>query len=110
MDESHNLFMSSRGILKLCDIKSKTPVSSIRKMINYDFKILNQSSGNETFYICMQSSMKHFYQNIEKIQFNFVLVSGDCDESMPFDILSSQEFNNLINNKHLALVLSKFDN
>jgi len=32
------------------------------------------------------------------IDFLFILVSGDCDETVPQEIISNCEFNNLLNN------------
>ena len=103
MDETHNVYMSSRGIMKCCDIRSLTPISSIRKMINYDFQKLKSVDDNTviSFYVC-SSAIKFFYENIlNKIPCKFILVSGDCDESMPFDVLNKNEFECLINHNLL---------
>ena len=31
MDETHNVYMSSRGIMKCCDIRSLTPIQAYEK-------------------------------------------------------------------------------
>ena len=40
MDESTCNYVSSRGILKSCDIFSSTPISGIRQLHNYNFSTL----------------------------------------------------------------------
>ena len=35
------------------------------------------------------------------INFSFILVSGDCDETIPNEILNNNDFINLINDKRI---------
>jgi hypothetical protein len=101
MNESNNLYVSSRGILKSCDYHSITPHSSIRQLINYlDVEIINTTS-NPTVYIC-SSAIPHFIANmLSLITTPFILVSGDCDETIPHDIMSNEEFDAFINHNLL---------
>jgi hypothetical protein len=104
MDESNNYYVSSRGLMKSCDYYSKTPHSGIRSLINYSetkFKNL-KNINNPTIYIC-SNAMNDFCQRLlPSIDFPFILVSGDCDETVPYDIFyNDQLFQIFINNKNL---------
>jgi hypothetical protein len=98
-DETKCKYVSSRGILKSCDIHSNKPISSIKKLIDYDFSNL---VDNCTIYICT-SAIPEFIKllNSNKITVKFILVSGDADETVPDDILNKEEFNKFINNNLL---------
>lgn len=101
MDESNNVYVSSRGILKSCSYYSVTPYSSIRQLVNYpDIQTLNAMSS-PTIYIC-SSAIPHFISNILSfITTPFILVSGDCDETIPHDIMTGEQFDAFINHKML---------
>ena len=92
-------FICSRGILKSCDIYTSTPKSSIKQLINYDFSNLNPGSS---IYICA-SAIPHFIQVVvPQIPFKFILVTGDCDESVPTDLFNSHDdFLNFINSDNI---------
>ena len=94
--ENNMKYVCSRGILKSCDIQSSTPSSSIPFMVNYDvMQFLNMRDGT-TIYIC-STAIPHFIREIlPKIKNRFILVSGDCDESVPYDILSAVDFEKFI--------------
>ena len=97
--ESSCDYICSRGILKSCDIYSSTPRSSIRQLIDYNFSSLKPGS---TIYVC-GSAVPHFIQDIApQIPFGYILVSGDCDETVPIDLFTSDEnFNQFINSSNL---------
>lgn len=87
MSESDCKIVSSRGIMKSCDIYSSTPHSSIRQVIGYDFTKIKP--GN-TVYIC-GSALPHFTSTaFNKITCPFILVTGDCDDCCPNDLFTSQ--------------------
>ena len=95
--ESENTFVSSRGILKSCDVYPTSPISSIKKIHGYTTTIKN----NDIVYIC-GSAIKDFVMNyFPKITFKITLVSGDCDEDMPFDVLDEITFNNFISDERI---------
>lgn len=101
MQEHENIFVSSRGILKSCDYHSITPISSIRYIHNYPPIQQIKNIKNPSVYVC-GSAIPHFIRTIlPSIQFTFVLVSGDCDETIPHEILSSDDLNTLLNDKRL---------
>jgi hypothetical protein len=102
MNESNNTFVSSRGILKSCDWYSTTPQSSIQRLLNYPPLEAADPNQIRTFYICSTAIpyfIRHILPNLKK---PFILVGGDCDETIPNDIFqSSKAFNEFINNPNL---------
>lgn len=102
MSEENCIFVSSRGLMKCCDYFSKTPQSSIRMMINYPQ--LKNIQGRIPIIYVTGSAIPYFIQNeLRKINFKFVLVSGDCDEDIPNNIFRSQkDYNNFINDERIV--------
>lgn len=94
INETMCKYVSSRGILKSCDIHSSKPISSIKQLKDYDFSKLKD---NCSIYVCT-SAIPDFVKMIDKINVKFYLVSGDADESCPTDILSDEEFITFIEN------------
>ncbi len=91
--ETNCRLVSSRGILKSCEIHSATPVSSSQKLINYRWEDLRPSS---TVYVCT-SAFSQFNLALEQIPCPIVLVSGDADEDAPKNIFASEgDFANFI--------------
>jgi hypothetical protein len=100
--------------MKICDLYSNTPYSSIKRLINYPhldtirghnhnpsphFVVAPGRSKHPTIYVC-SSAINHFISVLlPNIDFSFILVSGDCDETIPRDIFQNDtELNNFINN------------
>ena len=101
MLENNNIFVSSRGILKSCDYFSFTPHSSNRQLINYPELEKIKNTKNPSIYIC-SSAIPHFINiMLPLIDFSFILVSGDTDETIPNEILNNDNFINLINDKRI---------
>ena len=80
-------FISSRGILQSCKIKSSKPISSIKSVSNYDFSVIQDG---DTVYIC-SNAIREFMKILDFIRVKFVLVSGDCDELVPDDCFNSND-------------------
>ncbi len=99
MNESNNVFVSSRGILKSCDWFSLNPQSSVQKMLNYPHLTAAEPNQIRTFYICSSTIpyfISHILPNLKK---PFILVGGDCDETIPDDIFPNiNVFNEFIEN------------
>lgn len=94
-DESDCHFVASYGIMKSCDIFSKTPRSSISQAIDTDFSYLmnedNSQLPTKTLYICGRA-IPHFFTKIfPAIVCPFILVTGDCDECCPGDLFADAE-------------------
>ena len=88
-------YVSSRGILHSCDIKSSNPVSSIRGLSSYNWTNLYEGCK---VYIC-SSAIPSFKLIIETINCKFILVTGDCDECCATDLFpSDSEFKIFIEN------------
>jgi hypothetical protein len=85
MLEKNCSFVSSRGILHSCDIKSSNPISSIRELSNYDWNNLSEGC---TLYVC-SSAIPSFNLIIETIPYKFILVTGDCDECCASDLFQN---------------------
>jgi hypothetical protein len=97
MSEKNCYFVSSRGILHSCDIKSNIPVSSIRELSNYNLDWSNLIEGSKV-YIC-SSAIPSFNSIIERIPCKFILVTGDCDECCATELFpSDSEFQLFIEN------------
>lgn len=101
MQENNNLYISSRGILKSCDYHSLRPHSSIRQLYYYpEIKILDKIK-TPTIYVC-SSAIPHFISvMLPLIKNPFILVSGDCDETIPYEILNEENLNKLLKDSKL---------
>jgi hypothetical protein len=89
-------YISSYGIMKLCNIySSSTPISSIKILQDYDF---TKGFDNCCIYICT-SALPEFVSKLNNINYKFILVSGDADETTPTDIFTNnEEFKKFIEN------------
>ena len=95
-----NYYVSSRGLMKSCDYSSSTPISSIKQLINYsDF--FNETKQIPTLYVCSSAIPDFCKRMLPHITFPFILVSGDCDETVPYDIFTQNDFEVFINNPNL---------
>jgi len=99
--EEHCKFISSRGFLKTCDIHSTIPMSSIWQLkdYNYDFT-QNIFPDGTTIYAC-GTSIGHFYEIINLINFKFILVTGDADNTIPDEMLLFEIFESFLNHPNL---------
>lgn len=87
MEENNCQLVSSRGILKSCNIHSSRPVSSIHFVQEYDF---SHFKSGMSIYVA-STALRHFLSYLDNIPGNFVLVSGDCDICVPNDIFLKEE-------------------
>jgi len=87
--EENCKYVSSRGILKSCDMHSLTPVSSIPNLINYNKNVF-ESENNCIIYIC-NSAIREFCNYYRNTKCKIILVSGDSDTTLPYDIFSSEK-------------------
>lgn len=101
IDEAKNHYVSSRGIMKSCDIFSKTPISSIKKCIMHNYINIKKCEKLPKIYVC-SSAIPNFIDTVlPLINYKFILVSGDCDEDIPDNILSDVDFHKFINNENI---------
>jgi hypothetical protein len=98
MSEKNCHFVSSRGILHACDIKSDIPVSSIRQLYHYDWTNLREGS---VLYIC-NSAIPIFSTIIDQLPCKIILVSGDADESCPMELFpTGADFKLFVENERI---------
>ena len=87
MEQGEHLcaYVSSRGLMKCCDVFPPMPVSSIRRCYDYDWDTLK---SHATVYV-PSSAIPDFIKRVwPTIKVPIILVSGDCDETVPYDIFS----------------------
>jgi len=91
---AENHFVNSRGLLAACDIRSDSPQSSVATLKGYTpeaHRRLQAGSEPASVYVC-SSALKDFVQTmLLRIRVPFVLVSGDCDDDVPFDVFETEE-------------------
>lgn len=87
-DENFCKYVCSRGILKASDIHSLKPISDIRQLHNYDFTKL---MDNSLIYIATSAIPFFIMQVFKNINNKFILVTGDSDSTVPYDIFPSNE-------------------
>jgi hypothetical protein len=97
-DEAECTLVSSRGILKSCDVFPSKPQSSTKKAFSYNWTCLQDG---QIIYI-QGSAVPDFTKNVlPQIRVRFKLVTGDCDETIPKDVLSKHAFQKFINDQRL---------
>jgi hypothetical protein len=87
-DESACTYVCSRGFIKRCDVKPTHIVSSTHDIYEYDWSELKP---NSTVYIHGSAIPKFVEQAYPNISVPFILVSGDCDETISDDVFPSTE-------------------
>ena len=90
-NENNCLYVSSRGIMKSCDVYSNQPISSIRQMVSYDFSLLKNGS---TLYICSSAIPYFIHTTFNKINVKFILVDPN-----PFELRITKQNSTLISTK-----------
>jgi len=96
MEENNCELVSSRGILKSTSIHSNNPISSYRSIHDYAEKCIHCKPGN-TIYIC-SSAILNLEKMLAHMENPFVLVTGDCDLTIPSDIFPNEtQFNLFVN-------------
>jgi hypothetical protein len=99
--EENNNYVSSRGILKSCNYYSTTPRSGIRQLINYPELNKIKNIKNPSIYICSNAILHFIKVLLPLINFSFILVSGDSDETVPHEVLNIDNFNLLLNDNRI---------
>jgi len=98
MEENNCFFVSSRGLLKACDIHSSFPVSSIHQLYQYDWSNLREGC---TIYIC-NSAILAFSVIVDQLPCKIILVSGDCDECCPIEVFpTKKDFEDFVENERI---------
>src|SRR4051794_19573506 len=93
--EQYNTFVSSRGLLKICDIRNTNPRSSSAII---DFSEHNKLRHGGSIYVCQDAIGLFAAHILESIKTPFVLVSGDSDMPLTSDV---QGFEAILNSEYL---------
>jgi len=96
--ENECKYVSSRGLFKSTDIHNKIPGSSSTVLDVEEFK---KTSSGSVLYVCNSALRTFIIDVLPFITDRFVLVSGDSDVAMPFDVVSKDEFIGFISDKRL---------
>jgi len=83
--ENNCQFVNSRGLLKSCNVHSKTPCSSWSYDTDYLKEMIksNNMFDNMSIYVCTDALPFFLYEIMPKITHKFYLVSGDSDATVP---------------------------
>lgn len=85
--ENKCIYISSRGILKSCDIKENNPKSSFTNIDNLN---LDNVTNGCTIYVCLDS-IDDFIKKANDINYNFILVSGDGDVTLSNEMVEKHK-------------------
>lgn len=96
--ESHTYFVSSRGLLKSCDLHNIFPASS---NTHIDPSLLEKYSDGFSIYVCTDAIPNFINNFLPKIKGNFTLVTGDSDTTVDANLLNSKLIFNLISDPRL---------
>jgi len=88
-------FVCSRGLAKSCNLRAPILESS---SVSHRMYLNEPIAQGDSIYVCSEL-LKYFVQAVmPKMKRGFVLVSGDSDMTVPFEILSQDEYNSLVEN------------
>lgn len=96
--EHLNRFISSRGILKSCDIHNLNPTSSSNEI---DIDLVNFLPENPSIYICTDAIFNFSESFAPKIVKPFTLVTGDSDLAIDINLIKTNSVQKLLENKFL---------
>ena len=100
--ENECLFVSSRGLLKSCDVHSSSPQSSCDTDTGYlETFCAGEQPKDVSIYVCSQMLHRFVDEFMDRIHVSFVLVSGDADQAVPDEVLSNDQFQRLVTNDKL---------
>ena len=86
-------YINSRGFYYLCPLRNTKPQSSSESL---DIDRYLREHKEQIVYVCNTAIRSFFYNVVPYMTKPFVLVSGDADHAMPYDILSYSEFQTFV--------------
>ena len=106
LDEIKNCkYISSVGLLKSFDdlgmITYGDGVVDLAHRVTYNYSKLSNGFDGVTIYIKFSFIREFFTHVFPKINYKFILITGDGDETLPNDIFGVEQFNSLINNDNI---------
>jgi hypothetical protein len=93
-------FVSSRGLLKSCSVRSHNPQSSCAHDTGYLDSM--EQRENMSVYVCSHLLRTFVNTYLPRIRVHFYLVSGDSDLEVPSEALNDTEFRLLVTNDNLV--------
>ena len=97
-DETACQYVSSRGLMKSCDVRPPLPSSSTR--VCYDAPWSSLTPG--TIVYVNSSAIPDFYRRFwPLVRVPIVLVSGDCDETVPVDLFREEDLKTFLADERL---------
>lgn len=97
-DEAACVYVSSRGLMKSCDVRPPSPSSSTRVCYGHDWLSLKPGA---TVYV-NSSAVPDFYRRFwPLVRVPIVLVSGDCDETVPVDLFREEDLVDFLDDERL---------
>jgi len=91
-------FVCSRGLLKRCDVHPRIQRSGTRHLLDYNWTDLKPGC---TVYVSSASIATFMASVFPQIPFPFRLVTGDCDLSVPTQVLSEKVVSQLLESDRL---------
>ena len=90
-------YISSVGLLKACDENNIITYHKDPSQIIHDYSKLGNGKEGCCIYIKFAFIREFVYQILEQIPFKFILITGDGDETMPYNIFNMETFQSIVN-------------
>ena len=92
-------YISSIGMLKLLD--DHNIISYTKEKITHDFSKLIGGHDGDCIYIKFEFIKQFIYNILPSINYKFILITGDGDETVPMDFFDIITFNSIINDNRI---------
>lgn len=96
--ESIACFTSSRGLMKSCQARNSTPVSSSDLI---DLDLLSKHESGASIYICTDALLNFSQRVIDRIEHPFTLVTGDSDTPINNNLIRHESIQKILNHPNL---------
>ena len=94
-------YISSVGLLNRLDELGVITYHQQPSNIRHDYSKLQNGYDNVCIYIKFSNVREFMYYVLPTLNYRFILITGDGDETMPNDMFDMVTFNNLINNEKI---------
>jgi hypothetical protein len=106
LDEIKNCkYISSVGMLKLLDeldiITYGDGIIDDAHKVTYNFSKISEGYDGVCIYVKFSYISEFFINVFHRINYKFILITGDGDETIPNDIFNIDTFNNIINSEKI---------
>jgi len=97
--ESLTIFTSSRGLVKACQARNASPVSSSDHI---DPQLLHGHAPGESIYVCTDALLNFSLHHLDRIQHPFALVTGDSDTPITQSLIQHDAIRKILDHPHLV--------